>query len=79
MESGGKECARTRVCGCVCPCMCVCLYLHMRVCVLTRVGAVVCEEVGQAWHGLGGEVPHGMEHISGMDPVVVCMGRERRC
>lgn len=40
--------------------------------VLTSVYPILSQQGGQAWHRLSGEVPNSMQHISGMDPVVVC-------
>lgn len=39
--------------------------------VLTGVYTILSQQRGQTWHGLSGEVPNSMEHISGMDPVVI--------
>lgn len=39
--------------------------------VLTSVYPVLSQQGWQAWHRLSGEVPHCVQHISGVDPVVV--------
>lgn len=41
---------------------------------LTRVNSILGQQGGQggqAGHRLRGEVPHRMQHVGGMDPVVV--------
>lgn len=38
---------------------------------LTCAYPILCHHGGQTRHGLSGEVPHCMQHISGMDPVVI--------
>lgn len=46
--------------------------------VLTRVYPILCPQGGQAWHGLCGEVPHCMQHICGVDAVVICRERNKK-
>ncbi len=39
--------------------------------VLTCVYPILSQQGGQTRHRLSGEVPHSMQHVSGMDPVVI--------
>lgn len=39
--------------------------------VFTSVYPILGQQGGQARHRLSGEIPHSMQHISGMDPVVI--------
>lgn len=44
---------------------CMCEYTS------TCVYSILCHQGGQTGHRLSGEVPHCMQHISGMNPVVI--------
>lgn len=36
------------------------------------MNTVLGQQGGQAGHRLRGEVPHRVQHVSGVDPIVVC-------
>lgn len=37
----------------------------------TSVYSVLSQQGGQSWHRLSGEVPDSMQHVCGMDSVVI--------
>lgn len=50
---------------------------HEQEMLLTGVYAILSRERGQSRHGLSGEVPNRMQHVSGMDPVVIYHEQQR--